>query len=198
MPTKKVPGSTGAKVIALSHDGGPVGPRRPPSQRGRKQTPAQKAAFARARASVERRAVAAAEREDPDAPTRWQRLLDGELTPRDMDDEELSRMQCRTWNGDFVGRPPNVPNKISRAIKDEILRRGEKGFNKYGPRAIRVVAEIMMDKTERGSDRLRAAAMILERVYGKVPEELRTTVESAWDETFDEVSTEFADDAETA
>lgn len=191
MPTKKS-GPGGAPVVEINRRA------RPQSAEKRADLAAARARAAENNQARKAKRQAALDSGEYDGVTRWEKLVAGDMTVRELDDEELARMQTKNFHGQFAGRPPTVPNRLARQFKDEILRRGASGFNKWGPRAIEVVASIMMSPAEKGADRLRAAAIVLERVYGKVPEELRATVESAWDETFEDVSTEFDRDVESA
>lgn len=163
-----------------------------------------KAAFVagRERALAARR-VRIAERKKRDAEagveskTRYTMLLEGELTVQDLDDDELARKQCRNREGNFIGRPPELSRKMYSLFQSELLRRGEGEFSKFGKRAIGVVAELAFSKYTDEAVRLRAANILIERVYGKVPEVIRAIVANKWDETVEEVIT-IMDDEQAA
>lgn len=121
-------------------------------------------------------------------------LLDGELTMQDLDDEELARRQCRTRDGDFSGRPPELNRKFQALFQSELLRRGEGEFAKFGKLAIKVVAKLAFSQYTDEAVRLRAANILIERVYGKVPEVIRAIVANKWDETVEEVTFQMDDE----
>lgn len=147
-------------------------------------------------ASKARREERLAQSEE-DGPTRWTLYLKGDLTVQEWDDQELARMQTRNVQGLFAGRPPTLKPQQIREIKAELLRRGERDFSKYGMLAIKTVARIMVDETEKAADRLRAANIFLERCYGKVPESVKLTVAEAWTEDIDAVMSIMGDEEAT-
>lgn len=161
----------------------------PPSRKGIPATPRQKEILDKGRATKVRQGKErqAARESGEDDRSRWEMYLSGDLTIDQWDDQELARMQTRSFHGDFQGRPPTLKPNMIREIKAELLRRGERDFSKYGIAAIKVVARIMNDPMERAADRLRAANIFLERCYGKVPETVKLAVVEAWQEDIDKV-----------
>lgn len=127
-------------------------------------------------------------REDgTDGPSRWELFRAGKLPVEEWDLEELGRMQLKSFHGNFQGRPPVLKPQEVRAVQAEIVRRGGMKFMQYGPIAIDMTFKLMMDATVEGATRLRAANTIIERCYGKVPDVVKATVVSAWQEDIDAV-----------
>jgi hypothetical protein len=157
------------------------------------QTPARKAAAKRGNAAAvaaqkARGAKRQAAREaGTDGPSRWKLYRSGKLPVEEWDTEELSRMQLKSFHGNFQGRPPVLKPPEVRAIQNEIVRRGGLTVNRYGPEALEVMYKIMVDTTVDAGIRLRAAERFIERCYGKVPDVVKATVVSAWQEDIDAV-----------
>lgn len=94
------------------------------------------------------------------------KLITGDIDPSTWDDEELARGYMRDKNGKF-NRPPVV---VPRSIYAEWARRQmEQGFqDMLGDlrEIVRAVCAIATDDTVDEGTRLRAADMIMNRVYG--------------------------------
>jgi hypothetical protein len=132
-----------------------------------------------------------------DGRTRWEMYLDGDLPVTEWDDQELGRMQTKNIQGIFAGRPPTLKPQQIREIKAEAQRRGDTLFMRWGPNAIKITAQIMMDRTEPAMARLKAAETFMNRCYGKVPESVKVAVSEAWQEDIDAVMA-IMEDGETA
>lgn len=164
-----------------------------PIRRKYVQTPARKAAAKRGNAAAvaankARGAKRQAARESgEDGPSRWELFRAGKLPVEEWDTEELGRMQLRNFHGQFGGRPPVLKPPEVRAVQMEIVRRGGLKNNLYGPEAIEVMHSIMVDLTVDPAIRLRAAERFIERCYGKVPDVVKATVVSAWQDDIDAV-----------
>lgn len=118
-------------------------------------------------------------------PDRVQMLIDGRLDVRDLDDEEISRMQLRAADGSFRGRPSNyIPRPVVEAMKMEGQRRFQDWVSEAVPEAQRTIMAIMKNSHPVPGDaaRLKAAEGILERYAGKVPDKVEMKAEiSKWD-----------------
>ena len=125
-------------------------------------------------------------RKNPPLPkTRYQMLIDGDITIEDLDDEELRRGVCRNRSGNFSGRPPKtLPAKLVKAMQVEFRRRVEREFQEIAVDARNALHQILMDKRAQPQARVNAAALILERSVGKVPDKVEQdiTVKSFEDE----------------
>jgi hypothetical protein len=169
----------------------------------RERTPAQDRAAKRGNAAAvaaqkARGAKRAKAREDgTDGPSRWELYRAGKLPVAEWDLEELGRMQLRNFHGLFGGRPPTLNAQQVREVQAEIVRRGGQKFNEYGAKAIEVMYKLMVDETVEPAIRLRAAERFIERCYGKVPDVVKATVVSAWQEDIDAVMA-VMEDGETA
>lgn len=104
-------------------------------------------------------------------------LIAGRISVEDMDNEELVRGQFKDAGGKFRGRPPRlIPREIHDRMRNELLLRGQQLFAESYLNAIRVYAEIAADPGVEPKARLRAAAMIIERIGGKTPERIELNV----------------------
>lgn len=60
------------------------------------------------------------------------------------------------------GRKPGTPNKVTADVRALA--------QKYGPKALKVLAEIMEGTTQPAAARVSAAKELLDRAYGKAPQ----------------------------
>lgn len=154
---------------------------------GKKQTPAQKAAaaanLAKGRASKEEARRKAKEQPENTmtAGERWAMLLDGTLTVRDLDDEEIRKMRVRSVDGTFNGAGRRLPSHLAVQFQQEAIRRATEMFRTAAPRAVERLLEIADDPDAKHSDVIKALSLIMDRGLGKVPETLRVEGASAWD-----------------
>lgn len=95
-------------------------------------------------------------------------LISGEADLADWDDEELLRGQAKSKRGKFEGRPPTM---VPREVYAEWARRQmEAGFqDMLGDlrEVVKAVRHIATDASVDETTRLRAAEMVLDRIYGK-------------------------------
>lgn len=93
----------------------------------------------------------------------------------EMDVDELARRQFKSTRGSFEGRPPSrLPMNFVRACDAELVRRGAIQWRSAYTQAIDTLVEIAKG-AEKDSDRVKAAAMIIERIEGKVPDKVVVT-----------------------
>jgi hypothetical protein len=96
-------------------------------------------------------------------------LIAGDLDISQVDDEELIRGQLRSRDGNFRGSPPVI---VPRALYAEWVRREmETGFQSMiGDlgQIVQSVVGIAGDESLPANVRLKAAEMVMDRVYGKV------------------------------
>lgn len=103
--------------------------------------------------------------------TRLDLLLDGTLKIEELDDEEIRRMQLRSSTGDFRGKPPLwIPHSLALAFKQEFFRRFQSELGDMLPDAMRAIKEQLNSRHLSPGDatRLRAAELVIDRVFGKV------------------------------
>lgn len=103
--------------------------------------------------------------------TRLDMLISGELSIQDLDDEEIQRMQLRNAAGDFRGRAPlYIPREMAMAFRQEFFARFQRDMAVRVPDAMRAISEMVNSRHLMPGDstRLRAAELVLERVFGKV------------------------------
>lgn len=124
---------------------------------------------------------------------RLQLFLDGILKPEDLLDDEVLKGQFVGKNMSWSGRPrERVPRSIQAMFRRELLYRMERKFEAHVSEAIDTVVEVMRDgegatRTERdmgititekdGTQRLKAAGMIIDRVLGPVTKDINVHVE---------------------
>lgn len=119
---------------------------------------------------------------------RWTELhrrveVDKEITwdevVAEMDSDELARRQFKGTNGTFTGRPPSrIPLGFVRACDAELVRRGAVDWRTAYRNAISTLVEVAK-YGEKDSDRVKAAAMIIERIEGKVADKVVVTTAGA-------------------
>lgn len=99
--------------------------------------------------------------------------LTWEIVALNMTDSELARRQFKDKNGKFSGRPLSMlPRGFLDACDAELARRGQVTYLEAVPDARATMIEIMMDKSQKAGDRLKAAQWLAERVEGKTPERI--------------------------
>lgn len=114
----------------------------------------------------------------PEQKTRHEQLVDGDISVSDLDDDELRKGRCKDRHGGFRGRPPKMlPAKLVTAMQEEFRRRVEAEFQGLANDARNTLREIALDKRAQSQARVNAAALILERAVGKVPDKQETTLE---------------------
>jgi hypothetical protein len=158
----------------------------------RKQTPAQrKAAAANLARGHEAREKRRQEREANPKDTRgqrWAKLLDGSLTVRDLDDEEIAKMTVRAADGTFVGRRPQLPSHLAQQMRAESVRRANDMLRTAGPKAVKRLLEIAEDPDTKDTDAIRALALVMERALGKVPDKVIVEGVDRWGQTLNDVT----------
>src|SRR5690606_26981830 len=84
------------------------------SRAGREQTDAERAAgqanLAKGRARKAKAREEAKKNPRPSAADRWAQLLDGTLTVKDLDDDEINKMRVRSADGTFNGAGRRLPS----------------------------------------------------------------------------------------
>lgn len=110
--------------------------------------------------------------------TRYQQLLDGDISVHDLDDEEIRRGRCRDRQGGFSGRPPTaIPREVSDALRVEFQTRVREVFEQSVHAAQAALLEITNNRRAAAPARVRAAEVLLERSLGKVPDKIHQQVE---------------------
>lgn len=147
-------------------------------------TPARKAALDAGR--NKRNAALARRTKDPDAKSRHQMLLDGELKVSDLDDQELSKFRGRDIDGEFKGRVKPLPAKTHAQIRQRLLNTMQANIEGFLPRAIEILNDIA-EGSEQDSARVKAVDLLLQRGAGKVPDVVRVGAEDPWDQILGDV-----------
>jgi hypothetical protein len=113
----------------------------------------------------------AANADHPSASERWAALLSGQLSVKDLDDEEIERRQPRGKGGTFSGRHRAIPSHIYAAFEAEEQRRWNRDLRRLVPKAIDALEEILLD--EEAKDRGANVRWTIERILGKTPDVVR-------------------------
>ena len=151
------------------------------------QVAAGRANLAKGTAARQKRAAEARESGALGAKQKWAMLLSGQLTVKDMDDEELARVQFRTKAGDFSGgRRKMIPSHIAQQIQAEKIRRADAGLKDLLPAAVKALKEIIENGADgevvKTADITKAVAMVLDRGLGKPEQKVQMNVtETPWD-----------------
>jgi hypothetical protein len=118
-------------------------------------------------------------------PERYQAFIRGEIDISDLDDEEVQRMQLRSADGSFRGRPPGViPREFILALKREQQVRFQAWIDEAVPAAQRAILELVNSKRLQPGDatRLKAAQEIIDRFAGKVSDNVNISAEvTTWE-----------------
>ncbi len=117
---------------------------------------------------------------------RYRRLLEGEMTVDDLDDEEILRGMLRDKNGSFKGSPPRVvPHTMHAALRSAMETRAQRRLAAAMPEVLDELVKVATGKRfGAGESQVKAAALIMDRVFGKVPDKVDTTltVTAKWEE----------------
>jgi hypothetical protein len=110
---------------------------------------------------------------------RYAKLLRGEISVEDLDDEELARGRLKASDGTFRGRPPKViPAELVNAMRKEWIGRAEEtlraALHEHG---IGTYVKLASNEDMDPAVRLRAADKIVERTMGKVPDRITIAAE---------------------
>lgn len=163
---------------------------RPPSRKGTKVSDLQKSYLdaGRAKAHANNRARKASGVKLPDAREKLAMLLSGELSYKELTDEELDRMQLRNKSGTFTGSYNILlPSEVTRAMRQELLRRSQGKLDGALQRAIKRLVTLVDDPDVDPKDQIRAIAIILERALGRVPETVNINQTATVWQTMDDV-----------
>jgi hypothetical protein len=132
------------------------------------------------RSSADRRLRAnlPAERRSTKTKTRFQQLVDGDITVDDLDEEEIMMNRVKDKNGHFTGRPRDlIPRKISDQMRRRWLTLVQEKLNDQTELAVATLQDVMASRMAAAPARVRAAEIILERNLGKVPDKVQQTIE---------------------
>lgn len=101
---------------------------------------------------------------------RMMALMAGEISPEELDDEELAKGVCRNPDGKFPKRAPNhVPKAMYDRMTRELFARAEEKLRDSLVGAAESLAKMAADPEVDASTRLKAATWLYERLQGKAP-----------------------------
>lgn len=115
------------------------------------------------------------------ATSKWARLLDGTMSVRELDDEELSHMRPRGADGGFGGGKRPIPSHIAQQMRNEMIRRAQHTLLTSVGDAAKAMQTIVNDPDAKDADKIRAGTTIMDRVLGKPDQTVRIESESEWD-----------------
>lgn len=118
--------------------------------------------------------------------TRLAQFLRGELSVSDLDDEEIARGQIRNRSGTWAGTPPrSMPTELVHAMRREFHARAQQKMRDVVfEKGIGTLAELAGNKVIDEGVRLRAAALLLDRALGKVPDKIEVVAEDPLEALF--------------
>lgn len=111
---------------------------------------------------------------------RMKMWMNGEISPEQLTDDEVNKMQLMDADGHFRGRPPGmIPRELAVAFRMEQQKRLMSWFAEQVPVAQRAMKELLESRHLAPGDatRLRAAEGVFERVIGKVGQETHIVVD---------------------
>lgn len=155
--------------------------RKPGRPKGIPASPAQKEAGKRnvKKAAAAKKEKALARREAAEKP-RWKQLEDGDISVRDLTDEELVRGEVANNDGSWDGRRRALNPRIIGRMNTEYKRRIRHGLEKLGMLALETIEDIL-DDDEARAQQLAAAKMVIEYNVGKVPDVVHVGAETEFD-----------------
>jgi plasmid stability protein len=136
--------------------------------------------LAKGRKAKEEQMERAREQGAPKAGERWAMLLSGQLTVRDLDDEEIRKMRVRGADGGFGGKRRAVPSNLIQAFQAESIRRSNDKLRTAAPEAVQALIDIGKDPSVREGDRIRALQYVVDRALGKTPETVHVKNDDPW------------------
>ncbi len=150
-------------------------------KRGEPANEAQRRA-AKANLAKGRKARAKALKDNADHPTateRWAMLLSGQLTVKDLDDDEITKMALKGKGGVFGGRQRALPSHIIAAFEAERQVRWKRDIMAAVPTAVDALLDIINDAEHK--DRAKMAQWFVERAMGKTPDVVQVTTGNEFD-----------------
>lgn len=111
---------------------------------------------------------------------RWGRLLSGQITVEDLDDDEIKFMRVRSSDGTFNGKGRAVPSHLLQAFHGEAIKRSNNKLRTAAPEAVQALIDIGRDPSVKESDRVRALMYVVDRALGKTPETVHVKTDDAW------------------
>lgn len=149
------------------------------------KTPAAKSAgranLAKGRATKKAIADAAKAAGAQKASDRWSMLLDGRLTVKDLDDEEVRKGKVRGADGGFGGRRAAVPSHLMQQFQGEAIRRAKDKINRATTEVTKELLDIARDGDVPVAQRIKVLMYLQDRQLGKAPETVRIEGASAFD-----------------
>jgi hypothetical protein len=116
----------------------------------------------------------------PKAGDRWAKLLDGTLTVKDLDDQEVAKMRVRGADGGFTGKGRAIPSHLAQAFHQEAISRANDKLRTAAPEAVQALLDIGRDPDVKEGDRVRALMYVVDRALGKTPETVNIKSDDPW------------------
>lgn len=121
--------------------------------------------------------------------SRWYKLLTGELTVADLNDEEISRGRVMSSRGRFDGPMPKmVPATLVEAMRNETYRRVQDRWRENLAEAQLMLLQMARDPSIDAGTRAKLLIYMIERTIGKIPDKVEVQAAlKPWEKVFDEV-----------
>lgn len=111
-------------------------------------------------------------------------LIEEPATIHDWDDEELERGQRKAKDGSFRGRPPTIiPAECHQELTRRVFERANRLMRNNLEEAIHELTRIATSDFSDDNAKIKAIAMMMDRVLGKVPDKVdlkHEVAEPAW------------------
>lgn len=115
---------------------------------------------------------------------RMQDLIDGKITIKDLDSEEIMRGRVRGPAGGFDGKPYSVvPRQFFEALKAEQMRLWQQKFDEAVEPAMQALLGLVNGQKVSHDAKYKAAVFLIERAAGKTPDKVEVKAElKKWEE----------------
>ena len=120
-------------------------------------------------------------------PLRYQMFMTGELTVKDMDDEELLKGRLKDEQGIFRRPPSWIPEDMLQAMHKEYIRRQKIIFRGAISESYKGLEQIIKNELYSAEARGKAATVLLDRLEGPVKQEVEVSgeVKAVWEEAIE-------------
>lgn len=114
-------------------------------------------------------------------------LLDGTMSVKDLDDEELAHGYPRAADGSFRGAPTVVPRSLHQRMVRELFDRANQKMKDKLIDVAEAMAEMATNPEYDPAVRLKAGQWVMERMMGKTPDVVVNVEEKRYEKMFDRI-----------
>lgn len=153
--------------------------RKPGRPKGSRASEKQKATAPQARAKAAQAKKERAAARALEVP-RWKQLEQGDITVKDLTDQELIRGECANNDGTWEGKRHRLAPAMVNKMRTEYKRRFQQGMEELGPLVLETMEDILNDDEAR-PQQVAIVKMVTEYTVGKVPDVVHVGPENEWD-----------------